>query len=89
MATDVHLGEGADVAHAQHLHGEVPEEVDDLQGLVPQEEDEDEGRDDGTQELFQDEDLRAHRWTQTSRHDSNLCTDTRLLYQSTHCIHCH
>ena len=44
MATDVHLGEGADVPNSDHLYGEVPEEVDDLQGLVPQQGDEDEGR---------------------------------------------
>jgi len=57
VATDVHLGEGADVPDADHLHGEVSEEVDDVQGLVPQQEDEDEGRHDGTQQLLQDEHL--------------------------------
>ena len=61
VASDVHLGEGADVPDADHLHGEVPEEVDDLQGLVPQQEDEDEGRDDGAQQLLQDEHLHMVR----------------------------
>lgn len=35
MAANVHLCEGADVTDAHHLHGEVAEEVDDLEGLVP------------------------------------------------------
>ena len=54
---DVHLGEGAGVAHTHHLHSEVPEEVDDLQGLPAQAEDEDEGRHHGADQLLQDEHL--------------------------------
>lgn len=53
----VHLGEGAGVAHTHHLHREVAEEVDDVQGLGPQADDEDQGCNDGAQELLQDEDL--------------------------------
>lgn len=48
MLADVHLGEGARVTHAHHLHGEVAEEVNDLQGLAAEAEDEDEGCDHGT-----------------------------------------
>ena len=61
MASDVHLGEGADVPNADHLHGKVPEEIDDLQGLVPQQEDEDEGGHDGAQQLLQDKHLHTVR----------------------------
>lgn len=57
MLAHVHLGKGAGVAHTHHLHSEVAEEVNDVQGLGPQADDEDQGRDDGTQELLQDEDL--------------------------------
>lgn len=57
MLAHVHLGEGAGVSHTHHLHGEVAEEVDDVQGLGPQADDEDQGGNDGAQELLQDEDL--------------------------------
>lgn len=53
----VHLGKGAGVTHTHHLHGEVTEEVNNVQGLGPQADDENQGGNDGTQELFQDEDL--------------------------------
>ena len=57
MLAHIHLGKGAGVAHTHHLHGEVAEEVNDVQGLGPQADDEDQGGNDGTQELLQDEDL--------------------------------
>lgn len=57
MTPDVHLCKGADVPNSNHLHCEVPEEVYDLQRLIPQVEDEDEGCDDGTEQLLQDEHL--------------------------------
>lgn len=57
MLAHVHLGKGAGVTHTHHLHGEVAEEVNNVQGLGPQADNEDQGRDDGTQELLQDEDL--------------------------------
>lgn len=57
MASDVHLCKGANVSHTNHLHRKVPEEVDDLQRLVPQQEDENEGRNDRTEQLLQDEHL--------------------------------
>lgn len=57
MLAHVHLGKGAGVTHAHHLHGEVAEEVNDVQGLGTQADDEDQGGNDGTQELLQDEDL--------------------------------
>lgn len=60
VSADVHLCEGADISDAHHLHGEVAQEVDDLQGLAPEAEDEDEGRDDRTQQLLQYKDLRSH-----------------------------
>lgn len=57
VTPDVHLRKGANVANSNHLHCEVPEEVYDLQRLVPQVEDENEGCDDGTEQFFQDEHL--------------------------------
>lgn len=57
MLAHIHLGKGAGVAHTHHLHSEVAEEVNDVQGLWTQADDEDEGGNDGTQELLQDEDL--------------------------------
>lgn len=57
MLAHVHLGKGAGVAHTHHLHRKVAEEVNDVQGLGPQADDEDQGSNDGTQELLQDEDL--------------------------------
>lgn len=44
----IHLGKGAGVTHAHHLHGEVTEEVNNVQGLGPQADDEDQGGNDGT-----------------------------------------
>lgn len=58
MSTNIHLRKGAYIADAHHLHGEVAQEVDDLQRLAPEDEDEDEGRDDGTEQLLQYKDLR-------------------------------
>ena len=57
MLAHIHLGEGAGVAHTHHLHSEVAEEVNDVQGAGGQGEDEDEGGEDGAQQLLQDEDL--------------------------------
>lgn len=59
MLAHVHLGKGAGVTHTHHLHGEVAEEVNNVQGLGPQADNEDQGCNDGTQELLQDEDLSA------------------------------
>lgn len=61
MASDVHLCKGTDVSDSNHLHSKVPKEVNDLQRLVPQKEDENEGRDDGTEQLLQNKHL---TWTQ-------------------------
>lgn len=61
MSADVHLRKGADVADANHLHGKVAQEVDDLQRLAPEHEDEDERCHDGTEQLLQNKDL--HRTT--------------------------
>ena len=55
---DVHLCKGADVSHARHVDGEVTEEVDYLWGTGTQTEVEDEGSDEGTQQLVQD----VHLW---------------------------
>lgn len=57
MTPDVHLCKRADVPNSDHLHGEVPEEVYDLQRLISQVENENEGRHDGTEQLLQDEHL--------------------------------
>lgn len=58
VASDVHLCEGTDVADSDHFHGEVPEEVNDLQRLVSQKENEDKGSNDGAQQLLQDKHLK-------------------------------
>lgn len=43
MLSDVHLGKGASVSYSDHLHSEVPEEINDLQRLPPQTENQDDG----------------------------------------------
>lgn len=57
MTSDIHLRKGTDVSDSNHLHSEVPEEVNDFERLVPQEEDENEGCDNRTEQLLQDEHL--------------------------------
>lgn len=52
MLPDVHLGEGASVAHPNDLHSEIPEEINDLQRLPSQAEDEDDGSHNWTQQLL-------------------------------------
>lgn len=52
VVADVELGEGADVTHPHHLHCEVAEEVDDVEGVGGQGKDEDEGSEDGAQQLL-------------------------------------
>lgn len=52
MLSDVHLSERAGVSHAHHLDGEISEEIDDLQRFTAQAENEDEGCDDGTEQLL-------------------------------------
>lgn len=61
MIADVKLGEGADVTNPNHLHREVAEEVDDVQGAGGQGKDKDERGEDGAQQLLQNEDLQATR----------------------------
>ena len=51
MLLDVHLSEGADVPNSRDLNGEVPEKVNDVGGLVPQVEEEDEGGDQWAEEF--------------------------------------
>lgn len=57
MTSDVHLCKGTDVPNSNHLHCEVPEEVNDLKRFIPQVENEDEGCDDRTEQLLQDKHL--------------------------------
>lgn len=57
MAADIHLSKRADIPNSNHLNSEVPEEVNDLQGLVPQEKDEDEWCDNRTEQLLQNKHL--------------------------------
>lgn len=52
MLPDVHLRKGASVSHTHDLHGEISEEVNDLQRLPPQAEDEDDGSHDWAQQLL-------------------------------------
>lgn len=39
MLPDIHLSKRAGVSHSDHLHSEMPEEINDLQRLFPQTED--------------------------------------------------
>lgn len=57
MLAHIHLGKGASVSHTHHLHCKVAEEVDDLQSFGPQTENENQGRHNGTKQLFQNEHL--------------------------------
>lgn len=57
VASDVHLCKRTDVANSDHFHSEVPEEVNDFQRLVPQEENENKGSNNGAQQLLQDKHL--------------------------------
>lgn len=59
MLANIHLCKGAGIPHPNHFHGEVAEEVNDFQGPRTQAKDENKGRDDGAQQLLQDEDLRG------------------------------
>lgn len=52
MLPDVHLGKGASVSYPDHLHSEVPEKINDLQGLPPQTEYQDYGSHHWTEQLF-------------------------------------
>ena len=52
VSPHVHLGERTHVPDPGHLHREVTQEVDDLQGLVADTADEHERGEDGTEELL-------------------------------------
>ena len=52
MLPDVHLGKGASVSNTNHLHSEVPEEINDLQRLPSQREDQDDGSHNWTYQLL-------------------------------------
>lgn len=52
VMSDIHLSERAGVSHTHHLDSEIPEEIDDLQRFTAQAENEDEGCDDGTEQLL-------------------------------------
>lgn len=60
MPADVHLRKGAYVADAHNLDGKIAQEVDDLQRLAPEDENEDEGCDDWTEQLLQNEHLQRN-----------------------------
>lgn len=49
MLANIHLSEGAGVSNTDNLHGEIAEEVYNLQGPWTQAEDEDERCDNGAQ----------------------------------------
>lgn len=66
VLTDIHLSEGAGVSHTDDLHCKVAEEVYDLQGPRAEAEDENEGCDNGAQQLLQDEHLKREG-TEVSR----------------------
>lgn len=62
MLPDIHLGKRAGVSYADHLHSEVPEEINDLQRLSPQTE---------------DKNYRSHHWTQQLLENKHLDTERR------------
>ena len=53
VASDIHLGEEANVADAVDVNGVIAEEVDDCGRLRPETEEEHEGRDDGGEQFLQ------------------------------------
>lgn len=57
VLANIHLSKGAGVSNPYNLHGEIAEEVYDLQGPWAQAKDEDEGCDNGAQQLLQDKHL--------------------------------
>lgn len=59
MLANIHLSKGTGISNADNLHCEVAEEVYNLQGPWAQAENENEGRDNGTQQLLQDEHLKG------------------------------
>lgn len=72
VLTDIHLCKRASVAHTDHIHSKVSEEIDDLQRFAAQAEDKNEGCDDGTQQLLQYKHLK-HRMKEDVRCDVNVC----------------
>jgi len=65
MAANVHLGEGAHVPDAHHLHREVAEEVDELKRPGTHVEHEQVRRQNRRQDVFHDAHLNAHGFTLT------------------------
>ncbi|KAL0624625.1 Zinc finger protein [Plecturocebus cupreus] len=59
MLANIHLSKGAGISNTNDLHGEVSEEVYNLQGPGAQAENEDERCDNGAQQLFQNEHLKG------------------------------
>lgn len=59
MLANIHLSKGASVSNANNFYGEIAEEIYNLQGPWAEAEDEDEGCDNGAQQLLQDEHLKG------------------------------
>ncbi len=62
MLSDVHLGKGAGVSHPDHLHSEIPEEINDLQRLPPQTKDQNDGSHHWTYQLLKNKHLEENMW---------------------------
>ena len=58
MFAYIHLREGTHISHSHHIHSMVAVEVDNVQSTTSQGEAEDERGNDGTDELFQEVDLK-------------------------------
>lgn len=93
MLANIHLSKGAGVSHTDDLHCKVAEEVYDLQGSWAETEDENEGCDDGTQQLFQDEHLKgrgprlpASRTQPSPYHQDTSQSLAGPNSSSTHCL---
>lgn len=93
MLANIHLSKGTGVSNADNFYCEVAEEVYNLQGPWAQAENENEGRDNGTQQLLQDKHLkgRGPRLQANRRQSSPYHQDTSQSLagpnsNSTHCL---
>ena len=82
MLFDVHLCEGTNITNTHNLHGEVPEEVNDIERFVANSEAEQEGRHHGTQQLLKD--IHLQKKDAAFRHKNATTGQERSAYMNHH-----
>ena len=82
VPTDVHLREGADVADADDVDGEVTVEVDDLERAMTDAEADEERRDERTHHLLQQVELRTMTEVTTTKTDTSHLLPAIGFYSS-------